>query len=113
LVENKETIQSLLAANVTDETDVDSEKLEQELANKNKLLLDKMAEIKKETDSLNNVVSELEKTKISASKKEIIAIDQQIVAVQKEASKTEFQQMHRLERSSKTLISKGITDGVG
>jgi hypothetical protein len=88
LLENKETIQSLLVANVSDESDVDSEALEQELANKNKLLLDKKEEIKKETDSLNNVVSELEKTKISASKKEIIAIDQQIVAVQKEASES-------------------------
>jgi hypothetical protein len=88
LVENKESIQSLLAANVTDETNVDSEALEQELAIKNKLLLDKKAEIKKETDSLNNVVSELEKTKISASKKEKIVIDQQIVAVKKEASES-------------------------
>jgi hypothetical protein len=88
LVENKETIQSLLAANVTDETNVDSEALEQELAIKNKLLLDKKSEIKKESDSLNNVVSELEKTKISASKKEKIVIDQQIVAVKKEASES-------------------------
>jgi hypothetical protein len=88
LVENKETIQSLLAANVTDETDVDSEALEKELANKNKLLEAKRLEIKKESDSLNNAVSELEKTKISASKKEIIAIDQQIVAVQQEAGES-------------------------
>jgi hypothetical protein len=88
LLENKETIQSLLVANVSDESDVDSEALEKELANKNKLLEAKRLEIKKETDSLNNAVSELEKTKISASKKEIIAIDQQIVAVQKEASES-------------------------
>jgi len=88
LVENKETIQSLLATNLTDVSDVDSEALEQELANKNKSLLEKKAEIQKESDSLNNVVTELEKTKILASKKEKIVIDKQIVAVQKEASES-------------------------
>ena len=88
LVENKETIQSLLATNVNDETDVDSEALELELANKNKLLQAKRWEIQKESDSLNNVVNELEKSKILASKKEKIVIDQQIVAVQKEASES-------------------------
>ena len=88
LVENKETIQSLLATNVNDETDVDSEALELELANKNKLLQAKRLEIQKESDSLNNVVSELEKSKILASKKEKIVIDQQIVAVEKEASES-------------------------
>ena len=88
LVENKETIQSLLATNVNDETDVDSEALELELANKNKLLQAKRLEIQKEGDSLNNVVNELEKSKNLASKKEKIVIDQQIVAVQKEASES-------------------------
>ena len=63
LVENKESIQSLLASNVTDETAGDSEALELELANKNKLLQAKRLEIQKASDSLNNVVSELEKTK--------------------------------------------------
>ena len=88
LVENKESIQSLLATNVNDETDVDSEALELELANKNKLLQAKRLEIQKESDSLNNVVTELEKSKNLASKKEKIVIDQQIVAVQKEASES-------------------------
>ncbi len=88
LVDNKETIQSLFANSVTNETEKDLTLLEQELVAKSNLLQIKRTEIKKEIDSLNNSINELEKSKSLASKKEKIGIDQEIIALQKKVNES-------------------------
>lgn len=88
LVDNKETIQSLFANSLTNETEKDLTLLEQELVAKSNLLQIKRTEIKKEIDSLNNSINELEKSKSLASKKEKIGIDQEIIAVQKKVNES-------------------------
>ena len=88
LVDNKETIQSLFANSLTNETEKDLTLLEQELVAKSNLLQIKRTEIKKEIDSLNNSINELEKSKSLASKKEKIGIDQEIIALQKKVNES-------------------------